>query len=145
MARSGYERPLESFIDHALADEWHDFANEAVTAFLNRRRGLVYVATNPVHVGLFKVGSTAFDIQTRLDSLCSAGVTGEFHEVASFIAFDRFGAETRAQAEMAKTASRHKEFFVSDYRSVVEVVGKCVRIDNESITQAFPGIDIERV
>lgn len=141
MARGGISRPLDAFADHPLADEWHDFAHAAVCAHLDSRRGLVYVASNPVHVGLYKVGSTAGETTAaRLKSLRTAGVVGEFHEIESFACLDRFGAERRAHRAMATQSQQHKEFFVTDHRTVTDVVRDCVASDNAALEKAFPWI-----
>lgn len=141
LVRRGVTDPLELFADHPLADEWRDFALKSVHDFLRQRTGLVYVATNPVHAGVYKIGVTAFDVRKRMSSLKTAGVLGSFIEVGQERALDRFQAEARALREMAQRGERHKELFRTSYATALRCVDQGVSQDNAALIAAFPGVE----
>lgn len=143
LARRGEKSPMASFSEHPFADDFTDFAAAAVADHLRQRQGIVYVVANPVNRGFYKIGVTAHDVKKRLRSLRSAGVVGEFVEVDAVFALDRFAAEKRAHRKMAAVAPQHKEFFVTDFRVASEAVQSSVAAENEVLTRAFPGVDLE--
>ena len=122
LALEGHRALLATFADHPLADDWHDFAAQALTDFFEKRRGTVYVVTNPVHEGLYKVGHTGGALSARLKSLNSAGVVGSFVVVDHVEALDRFAVEKMAHRELALVAQQHKEFFKADFPTVSQAV-----------------------
>lgn len=140
MARRGVHSPLDLFYDHPLCDEWRDFAYCAVEDHLRKRKGIVYVVTNPMNPGFYKIGVTGFDVNKRLRSLKSAGVVGEFVEVETAVALDRYSAESRAHQAMQKNFPRHKEFFFTDYKTASKVMRQSVASDNAVLKHAFSGV-----
>lgn len=133
-ARRGRSEVLDSFAGHPLADDWRDFAWASVQDYLNARRGRVYVVTNPVHGGLYKVGQTREDMQARLRTLNSAGVVGYFVEVYSVLVLDRFHVERAAQRALARTAVQHKEFFQCDYETATRALEAAAAQDATALT-----------
>lgn len=142
LARRGERNPMASFSDHPFADDFTDFAANAVSEHLRRRQGIVYVVANPVNKGFYKIGVTAHDVKKRLRSLRSAGVVGEFFEVDAVFALDRFAAEKRAHRKMAAVAPKHKEFFVTEYKVAIEAVQTSAAVENKVLSQAFPGVGL---
>jgi hypothetical protein len=135
--RSGVRDPLNSLFGHPLEDEWVDFAAHAVRERLQKRMGTVYVVTNPVHKDLYKVGMTSSSLEKRLRSLKTAGVVGEFIEVDQVQVLDRFVVERMAHHALASKAERHKEFFVTDWRSARLAILEAAAMDNHRLLQAF--------
>lgn len=108
---------MRSFALHPLEDEWLDFARESMNAHVERCKGFVYAAANPVHVDLHKVGQTGKTVEARLKALVVAGVFGHFEVVHTIRVPDRFRAETRVHHRLAGV-DRHKEFFKTPHQNV---------------------------
>lgn len=145
MARQSITNPMWALVDHPFDDDWRDFAARAVQKHQARRQGIVYVVVNPVNAHWFKVGVTGKCLNTRLRSLRTAGVVGQFIEVDQIHALDRFGAEGRAHKAMNLLSERHKEFFVTDWKTACRVLRNSVEEDNAVLLAAFPFLSCSAV
>lgn len=126
---------MSCFVGHPLEDDWRDFASQSLQEYLQTRRGRVYVVTNPVNAGLYKVGQTREDMAARLKSLNSAGVVGYFVEVHSVVVSDRFYVERAAQRRLAQSAARHKEFFQCDFGTAMQALQVAAAADEAALAR----------
>lgn len=139
LSRRGHRELLSTFYGHPLADYWKDFALESLTAFVEKRKGVVYVAANPVNRGFNKVGQTKNCVEERLQSLNTAGVVGYFVKVYSVEVSDRFAVEAAAHRYLARAAPVHKEFFLCDWQTAVDAVVAAADQDEKDLEHLWNG------
>lgn len=116
--RQGRSGDLEALIaSHPLGDDWSDFHHTAMRAYLECRRGEVYLLAHPTIGGLYKIGQTGKSAEARLKSLHSAGVVGEFVLIKSWPVLDRFHVESLIHRRL-EARHRHKEFFEGTWQEL---------------------------
>lgn len=133
-------RLMPSLAHHPLADDWRDFTLEQVGARLRHRRGFIYVAYNAMTPSFLKVGKTKLNPQARMKQLASEGVVGDFHCLAHWEVWDRHAAEAACHRALS-AYPRHKEFFVTDWRTLLPLLAPVITSQNmlwtEIVTESF--------
>lgn len=119
--------PSELVYEHPFADEWLDWAHEALGEYLLPRNGVVYVATNAASkVPLFKVGQTRLSASARVTSLRTAGVLGHYVLLGEWWVRDRHFVEAQALARLRARYEHDRELIAAPCDTVLEVVAAVV-------------------
>lgn len=135
LARRGVAQLDAALADTPLDDDFRDFLYRATNEYFSDAQGYLYVVTNPVQAGFFKVGKTGRTPQQRLAELNNEAVVGTFELVKSWPVRDRHWLE-RAAHQRLEHLPRHKEFFHGTWRQVCDAVDEAVAADEALLVAA---------
>lgn len=124
-----WERP---FLDHPLGDALLDTATQWIGDYMAENQGYLYIVVNPMNPGFYKVGKTKKDMASRLKGLNNEAVLVDFVVVAYLPALNYHQAETRLHKVLAEQYVQQKEFFVADYKSLLNTMATQLQQHNES-------------
>ena len=135
LARRGVVQLDTALADTPLDDDYRDYLHRAMAEYFADAQGFLYVVTNPVQAGFFKVGKTGRTPQKRLAELNNEAVVGTFELVKSWPVRDRHWLE-RAAHKRLEHLPRHKEFFHGTWKQVCVAVDEAVAADEALLAAA---------